>query len=254
MREQPMAVLEALDDPTTNQTLLAAVSDRAPMIAAVCRDGEWVNLASRLLGLRGSSILLAEPTPEDRAQTEWLAVGQSIHLTFKHDDRKHVCVATVLERTPAAAGEDPRGPAVLVCRPTAIRQVQRRASVRYDLPDELLASVQFWLGGNGDPDEPDSERPIWPARVVDLSTQGAKLRAERNHAMALDPGDCVGLRFSLGLIRGAVCLDAVCRYVQPFEPNARKVLIGFHFVGPEGTLRGRQISDMVRFWAALCGR
>lgn len=114
MREQPMAVLEALDDPTTNQTLLAAVSDRAPMIAAVCRDGEWVNLASRLLGLRGSSILLAEPTPEDRAQTEWLAVGQSIHLTFKHDDRKHVCVATVLERTPAAAGEDPRpgGPGV----------------------------------------------------------------------------------------------------------------------------------------------
>ena len=249
-----MPVLEALDDATTKQTLRAAVSDRAAMIAAVCRDGEWVNLASRLLGLRGSSILLAEPTLGDRAQTEWLAVGQSIHLTFKHDDRKYVCVATVLERTPAAVGRDPRGPAVLVCRPTAIRQVQRRASVRYDLPDELLASVQFWLGWNSDPNEPDPGRPIWPARVVDLSTQGAKLRAERNHAMALDAGDCVGLRFSLGLIREPVYLNAICRYVQPFEPNRRKVLIGFHFVGPEGTLLGRQISDMVRFWAASCGR
>jgi len=249
-----MPVLEALDDPTTNQTLRAAVSDRAPMIAAVCRHGGWVNLASRLLGLRGSSILLAEPTLEDPAQTQRLAVGQSIHLTFKHDDRKYVCVATVLERTPAAVGQGPRRPAVLVCRPTAIRRVQRRASVRYDLPDELLASVQFSLGWKGDPDEPDREGPVWPARVVDLSNQGAKLRAERNHALALDPGDCVGLRFSLGLIREPVCLNAVCRYVQPFEPNRRKVLIGFHFVGPEGTLLGRQISDLVRYWAASCRR
>jgi c-di-GMP-binding flagellar brake protein YcgR len=249
-----MPVLKALDDPTTNQALRAAVTDRAPLIAAVRRDGGWVNLPSRFLGLRGGSILLAEPIPEDPAPASRLGVGQSICLTFQHDDRKYICPATVLERTREAAGDDGPAAVVLVCRPTAIRRVQRRASVRYDLPDEVLALAQFSLGWKGDPDEPDTDGPVWPARVVDLSTQGAKLRAERNHALALDSGDGVALRFSFGLIREAVCLNAVCRYVQPFEPDARKVLIGFHFVGPEGTLRGRQISDMVRFWAALCGR
>ena len=213
-----------------------------------------MNLTGRFLELRGPNILLADPILEGPVEADGLAVGESSHLTFRHGDRKYTCVVTVLERTLAAVGEDPRAPAVLVCCPTAIRRVQRRACARHDLPEDLLASVQFWLGGKINSNESGIEGPIWSAKVVDLSRQGAKLQANRNHAKALDPGDCVGLRFRFGSTREAICLDAVCRYVQPFEPDSRKVMIGFHFVAPESSLPARQIPDMVRFWAAFCGK
>jgi c-di-GMP-binding flagellar brake protein YcgR len=164
-------------------------------------------------------------------------------VSFKFKHHKHVFTGTVvgLEDTELPGGAALR--ALVVCSPTRMHRMQRRAFLRADVPPNRVVRASFWLGGrDAEPAGTSPDCPVWSGRVTNISAGGFQVISSDQGARCLEVGETVGVRIHFGVGEEAVYADAQFRHVQEAEG---KLYVGFQFVGLAQTPEGRKTLELI---------
>jgi c-di-GMP-binding flagellar brake protein YcgR len=278
-----MALLQELDIRQINEVLEQASQRQVPVTITVRLDNRWANYPSRILAVRDDHVLLERPLGEPGVgQTQRSAEPQHegqpagateenppscephefvpaerIGLSFKLKHYKHVFCATVtgfgnteLPRTGAPDGEAAISgdtpvvaPTLVVCCPTRLQRLQRRAFLRAPVPPNRIVRVSFWLGNwQDEPSGANAQTPVWMGTVSNISAGGLQILTDSNAANVLKMGNSVGVRLAFGAGDQTVYADAQFRHI---EAAGDKTLIGFQFIGLAQTPQGRHALDLI---------
>lgn len=225
-----MSILQELNHREITQVIQSA-AERSLPVSLTVRDGEhWVNLQSRLVGLKDHGILLAGPLGEHGAPRRF-SPGESVGVSLKLKHHKYLFLANVTgECEPVAQGEA-AAPALVLGRPTRMQRLQRRAYIRAQVPSGCLARAAFWVGGRqNEPAGGSPDRLVWNGRVENLSAGGFSVRTTEESVRLLEMGYFVGTRLLFGVGQEAVYADACVRHIALGEYGA---IVGFQFLGLE---------------------
>ena len=250
-----MSILQELNHREVAMVLASAAERNVPLSITVRDGAHWAVFQGRLAGLKDQCLLVERPTDGQGAACQF-SPGQSIGVSLKLKHHKYLFLATVAgEEAGGEAGLDGRGMLVL-CRPTRMQRLQRRAYVRAAVPVGCLARASFWLGGHvNEPAGTSPDRPVWNGRVLDLSAGGFSVRTSEEPVGLLEVGDLVGARLVFGVGQEAVYTDASVRHIAGAEGGTT---VGFQFLGLEHTDAGkgalRTISRKVAEYQAAAPR
>jgi c-di-GMP-binding flagellar brake protein YcgR len=185
------------------------------------------------------------------------APAERIGLSFKLKHYKHVFCATVtgfgnmeLPRAATALSDEAISadtpiivPALVVCCPTRMQRLQRRAFLRAPVPPNRIVRASFWLGNwQDEPSGANTQTPVWLGAVSNISAGGLQILTDSGAARVLEMGDSVGVRLVFGAGDQTVYADAQFRHI---EAAGDKTLIGFQFVGLAQTPQGRHALDLI---------
>ena len=89
---------------------------------------------------------------------------------------------------------------LVICRPSRMQRLQRRAYIRAEVPPNRIVRASFWLGGRtAEPTGGSPTTPVWSGRVVNLSAGGFQLHTDAAAASDVEIGDAVGVRVVFGM-------------------------------------------------------
>ena len=239
-----MPALQELQSSQVLQTITAAAERRIPVTITVRTGNRWLNLHSRLVRLCGEHFWLEYPEAGDQAHAHQFSPAEKLGLSFKLKHHKYLFAVTVAG-TEQIDTEDGQAIKVLsVCWPSRMQRLQRRAFYRADVPNGRIVRASFWPGGReAEPPRACSESPVFSGNVTNISAGGFQMRTSAEAADMLDTDFVVGVRLSFGAGREVTAYaDAQFRHV---EPDGRKVLIGFQFVGLAQTPEGREALQLI---------
>ena len=233
-----MATLQELETPQINELIDAAVRKTVPVTATLRIADGWRTLRSRFLAARDQHVLVEMPVDREGRGAPELSPADKLGISFKLKHHKHLFTSTVAG-TGRVACEGGDGQEVLVlCFPTRMQRLQRRAFVRVGVPAGRIVRASFWLGGQeAEPAGTSPERPVWSGRVTNLSAGGFQLDCDVEPVESLDVGETVGVRVCFGAGEEAIFADAQFRHA---DVSGDRVALGFQFMGLALSAQGRQ--------------
>lgn len=230
-----MSFPKLLSEAQRDEVLRVAIEKQVPLTATVRSGARWIVSKSRFLPrVAGSGLLCIEPPTLDPIHgevgigfaQEW-EPGTTIGVSFRRGHHKCLFATTVAGRQRVAVNAETRKDAVLIRRPEAIEELQRRAYYRTIVPPEAPLTARLRLG---------AERQAFEAAVVDVSVGGACVRLMEAPREAPSGGAPF-----IVTIEGTNCaplsVDALFRHSRLDEGGT--VLWGVQFVGLESS-GGRQ--------------
>jgi hypothetical protein len=195
--------------------------------------------------LRDGHLWLDYPLPDAGEGQAPLAFSPAdkIGISFKLKHHKHIFTGIVVGETTLPPQEGYSGRVMLVCSPTKMHRMQRRAFLRVDVPSNRVVRVAFWLGGqDAEPTKSNPERPVWFGRVTNISAGGFQATCDDDGPKLLESGETVGVRISFGAADETVRADAQFRHLVQ---EAGQSHVGFQFVGLAQTSEGRRALQMI---------
>jgi len=240
-----MSELQELSVRQIDESLKLAIEKQVPVTLAIQQGGVWLNFPSRLLSTTDKHMLIEFPPPEPGATPHEFTPAERLGISFKLKHYKHLVTATVVGVVDTVT-DGVAVKAVVLCLPTRMQRLQRRAFLRVDVPPNRVVRASFWLGGRKAEPQGASDMPVWTGRVTNLSAGGFQLVCPADRAARLDVGENVGVRIAFGSGEGTVFADAQFRHS---EEVASDIVMGFQFLGlaqtPEGKEALRVISTKV---------
>jgi len=232
-----MAAIQDLDNRQINEVVAAAVARQVPMTVTVQKGRSWQAIPAKAIALRDVHLLVALTAGQETAKVEFTP-AEKVGVSFKLKHHKHIFTATL------AAVEQSQADRVLVlCRPSRMQRLQRRAYTRAEVPPNRIVRASFWLGGqSAEPSVASPTTPVWSGRVVNISAGGLQVHVDAAAASEVEPGDTVGVRVSFGMGEHAVYADAEVRHA---EPLGAKAMVGFRFLGLDQTPEGRAAMQLI---------
>ena len=238
-----MSMLEELSAAQAKLVISAAAERRVPLAVTVRCENRWVNLRSTLWAAEDERLLIEEPQPEQGAPPYEFVPGETIGLSFKLKHYKHVMTSTVEAVQPLRLDDGTVVPVLAVSCPSEVHRLQRRAYNRAAVPPNRIVRASFWLGGRqAEPSGTSPDRPVWPARVLNVSAGGCQVTTEADVANVMDVGDTVGIRIAFGPGTETFFADAQFRHAEVVSNQA---LLGFQFVGLAQTEEGRAALSLI---------
>ena len=230
-----MPALQQLNQRQIDEVLGEAAGRHVPLSVTVYCDGRWVAYHSRLIALRAEHLLIELPQA-DAGQPQELAPAERISVSLKLKHHKHIFNAVVAGRETIRLDQGVEMMVVVLCGPTQMHRLQRRAYLRADVPANRIVRASVWLGGTeAEPSGTSHQRPVWTGQVTNISAGGFQMRIPRDFSGGLEPNDIVGARLVFGAGEKAVYSDAQFRHMEDDGPSA---LLGFQFVGLTETAEG----------------
>ncbi|MCG3180543.1 MAG: hypothetical protein BIFFINMI_02905 [Phycisphaerae bacterium] len=223
--------------------LLAEVVDRNYPITLELKLGSvWTRYKSRFLGQqtgRRPVLWIELPQKLEDNQSISLDAGQKLVASFTHSQERYRFVTAVLGGGDFELAGGLKTGGLRVSPPVAIQRVQRRSHFRYEIPLRAPIDVALWDGGHALREQVDKgTRPLYRAKLVDLSLGGARLRLLGGADPRLGAEDIIGMVFKLDSNGPELALDGrVCRVVRP--PGSG-IEMGIRFAGLGETAGGRQ--------------
>jgi c-di-GMP-binding flagellar brake protein YcgR len=238
-----MATLQYLDNRQIDEVLRTAVQRQAPLSITVAQADGWATLHSRMVLLRDGHLWLDYPQADADVAPRQFSPADKIGISFKLKHHKHIFTGVVAGEAAMPAQEGLSGRILVVCSPTKMHRMQRRAFLRVDVPANRVVRVAFWLGGQeAEPTKTNPERPVWFGRVTNLSAGGFQASCDDEGPKLLESGETVGVRISFGAADQTVRADAQFRHLVESDGQAH---VGFQFVGLAQTAEGRQALQMI---------
>ena len=186
-------------------------------------------LRSRVNGIQGEHMVLEMPRPGDDSTSYEFTPAEKIGVNLKLKHYKHIFSVTVVGKLKGRLDDGTEYDVLVVCWPSRMQRLQRRAYLRADVPDNRIARASVWLGGqNDEPAGTSPDRPVWSGQVTNLSAGGFQMRTSECASAEMDLDDIVGVRLGFGAGQETVYADAQFRHAQP---DGEMTLIGFQFVG-----------------------
>jgi len=230
-----MPALQQLSQQQIDEVLAEAAGRQAPLVVTVQSDGRWVTYHSRLIALRGQHLAVEMPRAEDGTPLE-LAPADKLNVSLKLKHHKNIFSATVARVETIRMEQGAEMTVAVLCGPTQVQRLQRRAYLRADVPANRIVRASVWLGGwESEPAGTSPDRPVWTGQVTNISAGGFQMKAPRQCLGALEVNDLVGVRLIFGAGQKAVYSDAQFRHAEEDGPS---VLLGFQFVGLTETAEG----------------
>lgn len=242
-----MSFPKLLSEAQRDEALRVAIEKQAPLTATVRCGARWIVSKSRFLPrMAGSGLLCIEPPTLDPIHgevglglaQEW-EPGTTIGVAFRRGHHKCLFATTVAGRQRVAVNAETRKDAVLIRRPEAIEELQRRAYYRTIVPPEVPLAARLRLG---------EERQALEAAVVDVSVGGTCVLL-KDAIREAPPG---GVPFVV-TIEGSGCapisVDALFRHSRLDEAGA--VLWGLQFVGLESAAGRSALNALSRLVTRL---
>ena len=232
-----MSAIQELTNQQVDEVLAVAVDRRVPVTLTAQRGRSWQVSAARALARRDEHLLL-ELAADPQGQVGRFIPAENIGVSFKMKHHKHIFTATVV-----AMEQGPAGEVLVVCRPSRMQRLQRRAYVRAVVPLNRIVRASFWLGGrNAEPTGGSPSTPVWSGRVVNISVGGFQLHVEAAAIQDVESGDTVGVRIVFGMGEQSIYADAEVRHAESVGSRA---MIGFRFAGLDQTHEGRAAMQLI---------
>lgn len=243
-----MSVMDELSPRDIRDILAEAVTRQAPVVVTVQVQGRWCNSHSSLTGKDAQRLVLDMPLNEAGATHEF-APGEQVGVSFKLKHHKYVFLAEVVgQQGPDDPGDRLSSPRLVLKHPLRMQRLQRRAYIRAEVPAGAVVRCSFWIGGlAAEPSGTSPDRPVWSARIVDISAGGFQARTADQTVFSIETGFAVGVRVLFGPGKEAIFADALIRHVAPDGDGA---VIGFQFVGLEQSDEGRRTLKDISYHAA----
>ncbi|MCJ7543924.1 MAG: PilZ domain-containing protein [Phycisphaerae bacterium] len=230
-----MSAIQELGNQQINEVMTVAVDRRAPVILTVQRGRNWRTTSAKALALRDVHLLLELNGEEADRQ---FIPAEKVGMSMKIKHHKHIFTATVVGVERGEAGD-----VLVVCRPSRMQRLQRRAYARSEVPPNRIVRASFWLGGRtAEPVGGLPTTPVWSGRVVNLSAGGFQLHTDAAAAGDVEAGDAVRTRIVFGMGEQAVYADAEVRHA---ELSSARAMIGFRFVALDQTHEGRTALQLI---------
>ncbi len=231
-----MTAIQELGNQQIDEVVAAAVDRRVPVVLTVQRGRSWRTTGAKAMALRDLHLLL-ELSGEEADQQ--FVPAEKVGVSFKIKHHKHIFTATVVG---VDRGEDD-GEVLVVCRPSRMQRLQRRAYVRVEVPPNRIVRASFWVGGRtAEPSGGSPTTAVWSGRVVNLSAGGFQLHTDAAAAGDVEAGEAVGVRIVFGMGQQTIYSDAEVRHAELIGARA---MIGFRFVGLDQTPEGRAALQLV---------
>ncbi len=232
-----MSSIQELSNRQINEAVAEAVDRHVPVMVTVQKGRNWQILPARALALRDLHLLLELGGSRESAPWEFTP-AEKVGVSFKLKHHKHIFTATVIGLEQGKAGD-----VLVVCRPSRMQRLQRRAYIRAEVPANRIVRASFWLGGQAsEPNGASPTTPVWSGRVVNLSAGGFQLHVDAAAADDVEVGDMVGVRILFGMGEQAVYGDAEIRHIESLGPKA---MVGFRFLGLDQTHEGRKALQII---------
>lgn len=230
-----MSAIQELGNEQINEAVATAVDRRVPVMLTVQRGRNWRTTGAKALALRDLHLLLELGGEETDRQ---FIPGEKVGVSFKVKHHKHIFTATVV-----AVERGEVGDVLVICRPSRMQRLQRRAYIRAEVPPNRIVRASFWLGGRtAEPTGGSPTTPVWSGRVVNLSAGGFQLHTDAAAASDLEIGDAVGVRVVFGMGGQAVYSDAEVRHA---ELAGTRAMIAFRFVALDQSHEGRTALQLI---------
>ena len=224
-----MPTLRELDSEQIASALHEAIDRKVPVAVSARRDGRWISLHSRFVAEKENHIIIDTPVGEDGGEPCEFSPAEKIGISFKLKHYKHVCTVTAAGLEQFALSDGTQTPALVLCWPTHMHRLQRRAYLRVDVPANRVVRVTFWLGGcEAEPAGRSQQQPVWSGTATNISAGGLQMLSSADVTEVLEVGDAVGMRLLFGLSGEVARCDAQLRHVEKAEGQA---LMGFQFLG-----------------------
>ncbi|MCD6365360.1 MAG: PilZ domain-containing protein [Planctomycetes bacterium] len=240
-----MTSYRELGEIEVRDVLDAAAGRHIPIVVTQQVDQVWQNIRCRLVSAGDYEITMEIL---DVAEDDLVRVpnsGESIGISFKFGHHKHLFTATVLASFPRGPMDRQVADMLVVSYPRMVERVQRRAFTRVVIPPERVVRVAFWLGSRRhEPAGGDAKKPVWTARVVDLSAGGFQAKASADVAYGLEAGDSLGVRLTFGPDDVPIHADAQFRRALSVN-DCDEVLLGFQFMALGHTAESRKALHML---------
>jgi len=238
-----MARLQELNREHMSQAIAGATERKVPVTITVRQDGSWANLHSCLIAIRDPHLLLAAPRTREGETPPVISPAEKLGLSFKLKHHKHIFTVTAVNTETPDSGPEKGQEVLVVCWPTRMHRLQRRAYLRVDVPPGRVVRASFWLGGkDSEPPQATPDRPVWSGRVTNLSAGGFQLVVDNNAVWDLDVGETVGVRLSFEAGSESIYVDGQFRHL---EDNEGRVLMGFQFIGLAQDRESRQTLQFI---------
>jgi c-di-GMP-binding flagellar brake protein YcgR len=230
-----MSAIQELSNEQIDQVVAAAVDRRVPVVLTVQRGRTWRTTSARALALRDVHLLLE--LVGEGANRQFIP-AEKVGVSFKIKHHKHIFTATAVAVERAQGGD-----VLVVCRPSRMQRLQRRAYARAEVPPNRIVRASFWLGGcSAEPTGASPTTPVWSGRVINLSAGGFQLHTDAAAAGDVESGDAVGVRIVFGMGEQTVYSDAEVRHA---ELTGTRAVVGFRFLGLDQTHEGREALQLI---------
>jgi len=234
-----MTALRELSFEQVGQTVREAIDREVPVTLTVRTDCGWANARSRMISVEGDHLLLSTPEDPDGAPVSAMESAARLGMSFKLKHYKYVSTVTIAGRR---AGDGGARELLLVCFPTNMLRMQRRAYERVSVPANRIVRASVWLSGrDAEPSVTSPECPVWSGTVTNLSAGGFQLRTTQEATRFLEVGDVVGIRIVFGAADETVYADAQFRHWEPGEGDGAPALMGFQFIGLAQSHEGLEV-------------
>jgi len=225
-----------------------AVQRKTAINVSLLTDDCWHSLRSHLIHFDPDQGLLqiAYPISSSDGPPPELPPGEQLGISFRRGHKKCVFVSPVIMRRTDTTSTGKRMDTLLVRVPREMRELQRRAYQRIDVPPDRFIAVKLWQGGLTSPDE--TSWPLCAGRLTNVSVGGilVDIRVDQNPRLSV--GDIVGLEITV--TQGQTPLLAEAQYRHCTMTGSDRIGLGLQFLGLEHDLPHRasitQIADFVR--------
>lgn len=238
-----MARLQELNREQMSQAIAGATERKVPVTVTIRQEKGWANLRSRLLAVRDPHLLLAGPQMHEGETPPVISPAEKLGLSFKLKHHKHIFTVTAVSTETPDSGPERGQEVLVVCWPTRMHRLQRRAYLRIEVPPGKVVRASFWLGGmDSEPSQATPDRPVWSGRVTNLSAGGFQLVVDNDEVWGLDVGETVGIRLSFEAGSESIHVDGQFRHL---EDNEGRWLMGFQFIGLAQDRESRQALQFI---------
>jgi len=234
-----MTQLLNVADERRDEILTDAADRLAPVTLSHRLDRGWATYKSRLLQAdsAGCFLIIEQPLHIPGQSPPELVPGEALGLSFRRGHKKCMC-SVKINRLLAFEWEGERVPAIEICWPEKLQEMQRRVYFRASVPKGRRIEVKLWDGGVMDRDKAViREMPHHSGLLQDISAGGCSVQVEAARDPQLEVGDTVGIQFQPDPRTQPLLLDAVFRHLE--DSNQGKLCLGFQFVGLEVAPEGR---------------
>jgi c-di-GMP-binding flagellar brake protein YcgR len=237
-----------LDLDSQRSVLEWAAQRQVAITVSLLADQRWCNFRSQLIGFdpQQSLLQIAYPIASAGDVPAEIVPGDQVGISFRRGHKKCVFVSPVIMRRLDAPDDGQPADTLLIRAPQQLRELQRRAYQRIDLPPDHFIAVKVWQGGLPSPGEPCW--PICSGRVGNISVGGTLVDVRADQNPRLGVGDAVGLEITVAQGHPPLMAEAQYRHCTMTGPD--RVGLGLQFLGLEHDLPGRssitEIADFVR--------
>lgn len=236
-------------DLDSRQSVLQWAAERQTAITiSLLSEERWCNSRSQLIGFdpQQSLLQIAYPIASAGDPPPEIVPGEQLGISFRRGHKKCVFVCPVIMRRLDTTEDGQPADTLLIRAPQQMRELQRRAYQRIDLPPDHFIAVKVWQGGL-----PSSGETCWPicaGRVGNISVGGTRVDIRVDQNPRLGVGDAVGLEITAAQGLPPLLAEAQYRHCTMTGPD--RVGLGLQFLGLEHDLPGRssitEIADFVR--------